>query len=74
MEQKGGSIPQIFSKRGHDPSGVPVEMKEELERLQKITEGLANNVYARGEFRKVMVNAEDNEATAKLIIHRKISP
>ena len=29
MEQEGGFIPQIFSKRGHDPSGVPVEMKEE---------------------------------------------
>ena len=29
MEQKGGLIPQIFSKRGDDPSGVPVEMKEE---------------------------------------------
>ncbi len=63
LEQDGGLTPAVLNKAGADPAAIVKQLRQELERLPKVTvnghNGSAEHVYITGRLNRLLVTAED---------------
>jgi ATP-dependent Clp protease ATP-binding subunit ClpB len=62
LDQDGGLVPAVFNKAGVDPAALNRRVRQELDRLPKVTvsgtSGSAEHVYITGRLNRLFVSAE----------------